>query len=487
MSTRSPRNGTPSASRRARWRSPFASDPSARTTRCQGGRVVVRVSTVAGEPRRARRDVAVACARSPAGSRARARVPRLLDARERADAIASHDTLPRVRHGTYSIVARDPRDRASSASPCSRTGSPSARSSPGRAPGVGAVATQSIAEPAYGPRRSTSSRAARGARRRRSRACSPPTSSAASARSRSSTRAAASPCTPGRRCIAHRRPRARRRLQRPGQHDGVGRRLARDGARLRGGRRPARAPAAGRAARGRGGRAATCAAASRRRSSSRPPRASRGGGRRPARRRPPRAAGRARPPARPRRRLRPRRRRATSSRARAATRRRPTRYTRAAALAPGNHELLFWAGLSAAAGGDLPTALERVRRAIELQPGWRALLDRLEPDIAPGAPVVREALGPRVSAPADFSVVPDEVERLLGAHDRVALVLLDALGSAFLERHVDHPLVRRRRSRRCAPSSRRRPRRTSPRCTSASPCGSTASTSGTSWSRRWGA
>jgi hypothetical protein len=48
-----------------------------------------------------------------------------------------------------------------------------------------------------------------------------------------------------------------------------------------------------------------------------------------------------------------------------------------------------------------------------------------------------------VSATADFSVVPGEVERLLGEHDRVALVLLDALGSAFLERHADHPLVRR--------------------------------------------
>ena len=41
---------------------------------------------------------------------------------------------------------------ASSGSPSSRTGSRSARSSPGRGPGVGAVATQSVAEPAYGPR-----------------------------------------------------------------------------------------------------------------------------------------------------------------------------------------------------------------------------------------------------------------------------------------------------------------------------------------------
>jgi uncharacterized Ntn-hydrolase superfamily protein len=68
------------------------------------------------------------------------------------------------------------------------------------------------------------------------------------------------------------------------------------------------------------------------------------------------------------------------------------RYERASALAPDNHELLFWAGLAAGQTGDLPTALQRVRRAIELQPGWAELLDRLEPDIAPGAAAVREAL-----------------------------------------------------------------------------------------------
>jgi len=68
------------------------------------------------------------------------------------------------------------------------------------------------------------------------------------------------------------------------------------------------------------------------------------------------------------------------------------RYARAAQLAPGNHELLFWAGLAAAQAGDLPTALERVRRAIALEPGWRELLDRLEPEIAPGAAIVRDAI-----------------------------------------------------------------------------------------------
>ncbi len=68
------------------------------------------------------------------------------------------------------------------------------------------------------------------------------------------------------------------------------------------------------------------------------------------------------------------------------------KYEAASALAPDNHELLFWAGLAAAQNGDLPIALQRVRRAIELQPGWRGLLDRLEPDIAPSAQQVREAL-----------------------------------------------------------------------------------------------
>jgi uncharacterized Ntn-hydrolase superfamily protein len=68
------------------------------------------------------------------------------------------------------------------------------------------------------------------------------------------------------------------------------------------------------------------------------------------------------------------------------------RYRSASALAPGNHELLFWAGLAAAQSGDLPTALERVREAIRLQPGWRELLGRLDAEIAPGAPAVWEAL-----------------------------------------------------------------------------------------------
>ena len=85
-------------------------------------------------------------------------------------------------------------------------------------------------------------------------------------------------------------------------------------------------------------------------------------------------------------------RRATSSRARAATRRPATATRRASAPRAGQPRAALLGRPLGRPAGDLPTALERVRRAIELQPGWRDLLDRLEPDIAPGAPVVREAL-----------------------------------------------------------------------------------------------
>lgn len=44
-----------------------------------------------------------------------------------------------------------------------------------------------------------------------------------------------------------------------------------------------------------------------------------------------------------------------------------------------------------------------------------------------------------------FADIPVEVERLLtsGARDRVGVVLLDAFGRRFLERHADHPFLRR--------------------------------------------
>jgi uncharacterized Ntn-hydrolase superfamily protein len=60
-------------------------------------------------------------------------------------------------------------------------------------------------------------------------------------------------------------------------------------------------------------------------------------------------------------------------------------YQRASALAPGNHELMFWAGLGAAQAGDVETGVERVRRAIAAHPPWRDLLERLPADMAPSA------------------------------------------------------------------------------------------------------
>ena len=68
-------------------------------------------------------------------------------------------------------------------------------------------------------------------------------------------------------------------------------------------------------------------------------------------------------------------------------------YRRASALAPGNHELMFWAGLGTAQGGDIESGAEQVRRAIELHAPWAELLDRLPADVAPSAAAVRARLG----------------------------------------------------------------------------------------------
>ena len=60
----------------------------------------------------------------------------------------------------------------------------------------------------------------------------------------------------------------------------------------------------------------------------------------------------------------------------------------ALALQPDNPEFMFWAALGMAQGGQMDDALAMMRRAIELQPGWAELVRRLDPAIAPGAPVV---------------------------------------------------------------------------------------------------
>jgi uncharacterized Ntn-hydrolase superfamily protein len=68
-------------------------------------------------------------------------------------------------------------------------------------------------------------------------------------------------------------------------------------------------------------------------------------------------------------------------------------YRRAAEIAPGSDELLFWAGLAMANAGDVDEGTAAVRRAAEGQPNWLVLLDRLSPDFAPAGAQVRRALG----------------------------------------------------------------------------------------------
>jgi uncharacterized Ntn-hydrolase superfamily protein len=67
-------------------------------------------------------------------------------------------------------------------------------------------------------------------------------------------------------------------------------------------------------------------------------------------------------------------------------------YLRAAEAAPANVELSFWAGLGIAAGGDVDAGAVRVAAALEAHDGWRRLLARLDPEIAPSAEAVRRAL-----------------------------------------------------------------------------------------------
>lgn len=67
-------------------------------------------------------------------------------------------------------------------------------------------------------------------------------------------------------------------------------------------------------------------------------------------------------------------------------------YLEAAEIAPECDELVFWAGLGAAGAGDLDAGIARVRAAIAASPRWADLLQRLDAGMAPGAPALRDAL-----------------------------------------------------------------------------------------------
>ena len=68
-------------------------------------------------------------------------------------------------------------------------------------------------------------------------------------------------------------------------------------------------------------------------------------------------------------------------------------YRRSMELVPENSELRFWGGLALVQLNERLAGLEAVQSAIEDNEGLGELLNRLSPEIAPSAPAVREALG----------------------------------------------------------------------------------------------
>jgi uncharacterized Ntn-hydrolase superfamily protein len=68
------------------------------------------------------------------------------------------------------------------------------------------------------------------------------------------------------------------------------------------------------------------------------------------------------------------------------------RYREASRIAPESDELLFWSGLALAQAGDLDAGVQAVRQAAERQPNWLVLLDRLSEDFAPAGAQVRDRL-----------------------------------------------------------------------------------------------
>jgi uncharacterized Ntn-hydrolase superfamily protein len=68
-------------------------------------------------------------------------------------------------------------------------------------------------------------------------------------------------------------------------------------------------------------------------------------------------------------------------------------YRAAAALAPDNHELAFWAALARAAAGEVEPAAAEMKRIFGIHAGWKALLPLLHATDSPGVPVLQKRLG----------------------------------------------------------------------------------------------
>ena len=104
------------------------------------------------------------------------------------------------------------------------------------------------------------------------------------------------------------------------------------------------------------------------------------------------------------------------------------RYVRAAELAPESDELLFWAGLAIAQQGDVAAGADAVRRAASVHPGWLTLLERLSAGVRAGrrggAPAARRLAPAAVLhvGPADQPERADADDRRAGRR-RIALAL----------------------------------------------------------------
>jgi uncharacterized Ntn-hydrolase superfamily protein len=68
-------------------------------------------------------------------------------------------------------------------------------------------------------------------------------------------------------------------------------------------------------------------------------------------------------------------------------------YRQAAEMAPGSEELVFWSGVSMMQSGNVEEGRETVLRLIATNDGWRQLLLSLEDEIVPGIAEVRRELG----------------------------------------------------------------------------------------------
>ena len=288
-----------------------------------------------------------------------------------------------LRAGTYSIVARDPATGELGVAVQSHWFSVGSIVTWAR-PGVGAVATQSVAEPAYGPR--LLDRLAAGEDPAAALAAELAADDSARFRQVAAIDAAGRLAAhTGDGCMDFAGHSTGDGVQRPGEHDGLRGGVAGDGDGVRGRRRPARAPVAGRARGGRGGRGRRARQAVGG-AARRPERGRARGGRRSScgsRTLPSRSAScggcststtPTRSPTAP-----------TRSRARAATTRRPSstggpprRRRRASSSASGPGSGSPRRAISTRARGGSA-------EAIEAEDGWRALLSRFEPEIAPSA------------------------------------------------------------------------------------------------------